>query len=101
MSKVKSFSQYCISKVLYLYKLIMPLGIVTGLSGCQRGPSVDIFGSFFPVWFFCLLGGFTLTFIARSLLVRTRLDQDIGPLVIVYPCLTALFSSVLWLIFFS
>lgn len=75
-------------------------GLCVSLSGCQRGPSVDLFGSFFPVWFFCLMGGFVLTLIARYLLIWSRLDQEVGPLVIIYPCLGALFSMILWLIFF-
>jgi hypothetical protein len=70
------------------------------LSGCERSPSVDVFGSYFPVWFFCILVGLALMLITRYILIRTRLDQEIGPLAVIYPCLTALFSFILWYIFF-
>jgi hypothetical protein len=48
-------------------------------------PSVDILGSFFPIWIFCLVAGLLLTLVIRLLLVRARLDAEIGPRVIIYP----------------
>lgn len=83
-----------------LPEILLSVGICLAMSGCQRGPSIDIFGSFFPVWFFCILGGLLMTFIARYFLIRLRLDQEMGPLVIIYPCVAALSSFMLWLIFF-
>jgi hypothetical protein len=81
-------------------RFLVLLLLCASLSGCERGPSVDIFGSFFPVWFFCILGGIVLMLISRAILIWTRLDQEIGPLVIMYPCLAALYSFILWFIFF-
>lgn len=70
------------------------------LAGCQRAPSVDVLGSFFPIWIFCITGGILLTLMARLLLARTKLDADMGPAAIIYPSLAALFSCALWLVFF-
>lgn len=83
-----------------LSPVLLLVGICLAMSGCQRSPSIDIFGSFFPVWFFCMLGGLLITFVIRYFLRRLRLDQEMGPLVIIYPCMTALFSFILWLVFF-
>ena len=63
-------------------------------------PSVDILGSFFPIWIFCLVAGLLLTLVVRLLLVRTRLDAEIGPRVIVYPSMVALFACTFWLVCF-
>ena len=70
------------------------------LSGCSRAPSVDIIGSFFPVWMVCLTIAIPLTFAVRAVLVRFQLETQVGPLALFYPCVVLLFSSLLWLIFF-
>ena len=65
-----------------------------------RSPSVDIIGSFFPVWMVCLAAAIVLTFGARYILVRTRMETEVGPLALFYPSIVVLFSCTLWLIFF-
>jgi len=60
-------------------------------------PSVDILGSFFPIWIFCLVAGLLLTLVIRLLLVRARLDAEIGPRVI---SMVALFACSFWLVCF-
>ena len=65
-----------------------------------NAPSVDIIGSFFPVWMVCLIGAVVLTFMARFVLAKCRLDTEVGPVAIFYPCLIILFTSLLWLTFF-
>jgi len=71
-----------------------------GLSGCARTPSVDVFGSYFPVWMFCLGGGIALTLAIRFLLIRAKLDTELGPRALVYPSLAALFTCAIWLVGF-
>jgi len=70
------------------------------LSGCSHAPDIDIIGSFFPVWMLCLAISLPLTFVARAVLVRFRLENQVGPLALFYPCVLLLFTSLLWLIFF-
>jgi hypothetical protein len=69
-------------------------------SGCDRAPSVDIIGSFFPVWMICLTLAVVLTFVVRYLLVRYQLESEVGPVALFYPSVVVLFTCVLWLIFF-
>ena len=76
------------------------LGLGLFLASCSRAPSVDIIGSFFPVWMVCLAVAVILTFVVRYLLLRYKLEQDVGPLALVYPCSVILFTSLLWLIFY-
>jgi hypothetical protein len=67
------------------------------LSGWERAPSVDVLGSFFPVWMFCIGAGILLTLAVRFLLIRVKLDGEVGPRVIVYPGMVALFACAIWL----
>jgi hypothetical protein len=69
-------------------------------TGCARAPAVDVIGSYFPVWMISLTIGVILTFAIRFLLVKLRLESEVGPLAIFYPSLLTLLTSVLWLILF-
>ncbi len=74
--------------------------LAMALSGCSRAPSVDILGSFFPGWMICLTIGVFLTFAVRFVLVKVRLETEVGPLALFYPSLLTLFTCLLWLIYF-
>ncbi|AXC12804.1 hypothetical protein ACPOL_3519 [Acidisarcina polymorpha] len=81
---------------------IGPLSVVMLiLCGCSRAPSFNILGSFFPAWIVCGLAGILLTVAVRWLFVRFKFEQDLSPLIVVYPCLAAFFTFTLWLLFFS
>ncbi|WP_263351404.1 YtcA family lipoprotein [Acidicapsa acidisoli] len=69
-------------------------------SGCSRAPSVDILGSFFPVWMICLTTSVILIFGVRYLLVRYKVEQDVGPLALFYPSAVILLTCLMWLILF-
>jgi YtcA-like protein len=69
-------------------------------TGCARAPSVDILGSFFPVWMVCVTIAVFFTSGLRILLFRTRLEAEVGPLALFYPSAVVLFAGLLWLIFF-
>jgi succinate dehydrogenase hydrophobic anchor subunit len=69
-------------------------------TGCGQAPSVEVLGSFFPAWMFCLVSGVILAFLVRYLLARCRIESQVGPLAIFYPSVVLLFSALLWLIFF-
>ena len=77
---------------------ILELSLI--LAGCSRAPSVDIIGSFFPVWMVCLAAAVVLTFVVRYLLLRFKIERDVGPLALFYPSSVVLFTSLLWLIFY-
>jgi len=67
----------------------------------SHSPSLDIFGSFFPIWMLCIAGAVLLTLAARFVLIRARLDGELGPRVVVYPSMAALFACAIWLVFFD
>ncbi len=77
------------------------LAVLQCAVACSRAPSFNILGSFFPSWIACGLLGILLTVAARLLFVRLNLEQQLSPLILVYPCLAAFFTFTLWLVFFS
>ena len=77
------------------------LAAVLLLVGCSRAPSFNILGSFFPSWILCGVIGILLTVGTRLLFVRIKLEEQLSPLILVYPCLAAFFTFTLWLLFFS
>jgi hypothetical protein len=69
-----------------------------GLAGCERAPSFDILGSYFPAWLVCLCVSLALTVLTRSFLLRRQIEV-VAP-VVVYPSLLAVFTFTQWLMFF-
>lgn len=80
-----------------LPKWALPLSLLL-LASCNRSPSFDILGSFFPAWLLCLVSGLLLTVAAHLLLVRIHVILALP--VLTYPSLTALLTCALWLTFF-
>jgi YtcA family len=69
------------------------------LSGCD--PIVTIAGANFPSWLLCMIVGAIIVALIRPLLVFARLEPHLGPLVIFYPSLIAMFAMTIWIIFFN
>ena len=83
----------------FRFRRLLPLLLVAPLLlGCSQAPSVDVLGSFFPAWLVCFLVAIALTAFARLALLRLRVKAALPMLV--YPSLAALFTFMLWLIFF-
>ncbi len=69
-------------------------------TACGRAPSVDVLGSFLPVWMLCLTIAIVITFLVHFVLVKCHLDSEVGPPALFYPCAVILFTSALWLVFY-
>jgi len=80
--------------------LIFAQAICLMCIGCGRAPSIDIIGSFFPVWMLCLSIAIILASILRVVLLRYQFESEVGPVALFYPSVVILFSCLLWLIFF-
>jgi hypothetical protein len=70
-------------------------------TGCSRAPAFNILGSFFPSWILCGVIGIALTVVVRLLFVRWKFEQELSPLILVYPCMALFFTFSIWLLFFS
>jgi len=77
------------------------IGVVLSAAGCSRAPSFNILGSFFPAWILCGVLGILLATGVRVVFVRTKFEQELSPLILIYPCLAAFFTFSIWLLFFS
>ncbi len=83
-----------------LIKAGCPSAVCLLLSGCGHAPSVEVIGSFFPVWMLCVAIAVVLAFILRFILLRAKLESEVGPQALFYPSAVVFFTSLLWLIFF-
>ena len=82
-------------------KVAVPFAPMLFAAGCSRAPTFNILGSFFPSWLLCIVLGILLAAAVRFWLVRIQFEQQLSPLIVVYPCLAGLFTFTLWLAFFS
>ncbi|MGH7932548.1 MAG: YtcA family lipoprotein [Candidatus Binataceae bacterium] len=69
------------------------------LSGCD--PVVNIAGANFPAWLLCAIVGAILAAAVRPIFTTTGIEPHLGPLVVIYPCLTVLLACVVWIVFFN
>jgi hypothetical protein len=76
---------------------VLWLAVILSTS-CNRAPSFDILGSFFPAWIVCLALALLLTVPAHWLLSRARVVLALP--ILTYPSLTLLLTFALWLTFF-
>lgn len=79
---------------------LLPFAAALLSTACSRAPSVDIIGSFFPVWMVCLTIAVIVVVFLRLLLLRLRLETEVGPLALFYPSAVVLLTCTLWLVFF-
>ena len=78
---------------------LVPCALPVLATGCD--PVIDVFGSFFPGWGVCMTVGVVLAAVARRLIDRAGLEEHLGPLLLVYPCLALMITMLTWLLFFS
>jgi hypothetical protein len=71
------------------------------IAGCARNPSMDILGSYFPAWAFCIAVASFLTLLLRQILRRFDWEYQLAPLVLIYPCLALFLCLSLWLVLFG
>jgi hypothetical protein len=71
------------------------------LVGCSHAPEYSIFGSFFPVWIFCSVGGLVLAAGARALIARSAIAEHLAAPVLLYLSMATFLTCVLWLLFYS
>jgi hypothetical protein len=86
---------------LWLPAIVACSATMLSTAGCSRAPTFNILGSFFPSWILCGVLGIVLTVAVRELFVRIKFEQELSPLILVYPCLALFFTFSIWLLFFS
>ena len=80
----------------------LPAGLL--LTGCRmapHSPTIDILGSYFPAWIFCILLGLALTMVTRQLLIGLKLRPHLLAAPLIYVCMLIFFTLAVWLAFFK
>ncbi len=72
--------------------------LLAACSPVGGAPSISLFGSFFPAWIICAIGGVVLAVILRAILIASRLDEHLPAPPLVYLCLAISGGIILWLI---
>jgi YtcA family len=80
---------------------VLSLTVLLTLVGCSHAPEYSIFGSFFPAWIFCSVGGLVLAAGARVLIVRSAIAEHLAAPVLFYLTMAIFLTCMLWLLFYS
>jgi uncharacterized membrane protein YozB (DUF420 family) len=75
--------------------------VILVLAGCSHPPEYSIFGSFFPAWIFCSIGGLVLMAGVRALIARHAIAKHLAAPVLLYLSTAVFLACVLWLLFYS
>ena len=76
------------------------IALCAALGGCQRVPSINVLGAFFPSWMLCAIVGIALTLVVRWVLIAAGADGELGPRGVVYPALALALGLGAWLVLF-
>ena len=85
----------------WLLLLLWPAVVWPRVAFAACDPIVAIAGANFPSWLLCMMVGGVLAALFRPLLVLARIERHVGPLVIFYPSLIAMFAMIVWVLFFN
>ena len=79
-------------------KIAAFLPFLAACSPAGGAPSVPLFGSFFPAWIICAVGGLLIAVVLRTILIAVRLDEHLPAPPLVYLCLAVSCGILFWLI---
>jgi YtcA family len=79
----------------------LSLALPFTLAGCSHAPEYSIFGSFFPAWIFCSVGGLVLATGARALIARSAMAEHLAAPILFYLGMATFLTCILWLFFYS
>jgi len=82
-----------------LWKMGIPAVFAVLLTACD--PIVSIEGSFWPAWIICILAGLIASMMLMWQLISLRLAPYLGSPLLIVPCLWALCTFAIWLLFYS
>lgn len=84
-----------------VFDVVAATAAMLWMTGCSHAPEFNILGSYFPAWLLCIAAGIVLTWVIYMALQRAHLEREVQPSIVVYPCMAALLSFILWLLLFS
>ena len=70
------------------------------LTGCRGAPSINVLGSFFPGWMFCMAIGVVGALLIRVVFIKANIEPYLPMRVLVYICLWVFITLFAWLLLF-
>jgi hypothetical protein len=89
-----------LEKVRRLPSICFTAACLICLTGCRGSPSINVLGSFFPGWMFCMGLGVAGGLLLRQVFIKLGVESYLGPRPVIYFCLWLLITLALWLLFF-
>jgi hypothetical protein len=71
------------------------------LSGCERSPTMNLLGSFFPSWMLCAIFGILSAVSVRIVLARIGVGAFVPAKPLTYSCLAGSATALFWLCLFG
>jgi len=75
--------------------------IVLALLASSCDPIINVYRPLFPARVVCLVAGVLLTVLLQLVFAVAKVEQHLGPLIVIYPTLTLLLTLLTWLILFQ
>jgi|SRR5882757_8002724 len=96
--KIRATTGHCFTgRSLWRIAASMSLALLTG---CRGAPSINVLGSFFPGWMFCMAIGVVGSLLLRQVFIKINIEPYLPMRVPVYICLWVFISLLSWLLFF-
>ena len=81
--------------------VLLVIAFVAVRLSSHHSPTIDVLGSYFPAWMFCIFSGLALTFVAHWIIQVLNLKPYIGPAPLIYSCLMIIFTFATWILFYQ
>jgi hypothetical protein len=77
------------------------VAVALAVSGCNRAPTLDLLGSYFPAWMLCTAIGVLVTVIIWRILRVAGIDQYVVAPLLTYAGLALSATLLAWLLWFG
>ena len=98
LGKICAAARECLSRKMFWRAAVGMILIF--LTGCRGAPSINVLGSFFPGWMFCMAIGVVGSLLLRLVFVKINIDAHLPMRTPVYICLWVFITLLSWLLFF-
>ena len=77
------------------------VAIALAVSGCNRAPTLDLLGSYFPAWMLCAAIGIVAAIIIRQILAVAGINDYVLAPLLTYAGLAVSATLLAWLLWFG
>ena len=77
--------------------MLLFVALLQGCSGVPYTPAIPIFGSYFPAWIFCAVGGILVAIVLRFVFIALHIAEHLPAPPLVYLCFAVSAGLAIWL----